>query len=181
MRFLDLHLFQRQQETQLPLGIVPGVMEMRAVLTEGGDEVGDPRLIEAIEAGNPGRVRVDKRMQREGENPVPHYWSHVHWVFGARDQADFLELSRDMNMNGHMERIKVPFLVTHGTQDRQISVDYAHQAFAQLTNSARPELRIFTAREGGRACRRRQYELRQRLHRRLVRRHAGRADEGLSS
>ena len=91
----------------------------------------------------------DKRMQREGENPVPHYWSHVHWVFGAKDQAEFLDLSNDMNMNGHMQRITVPFLVTHGAQDRQISVDYAHQAFAQLTNSPRPELRVFTPREGG--------------------------------
>lgn len=91
----------------------------------------------------------DKRMQREGENPVPHYWGHVHWVFGAKDQAEFLELSHDMNLNGHLQRITVPFLVTHGAQDRQISVDYAHQTFAQLTNSPRPELRIFTPREGG--------------------------------
>jgi dienelactone hydrolase len=90
-----------------------------------------------------------KRMQREGENPVPHYWKHVHWVFGAKDQEDFLEITRDMNMNGHMDRIKVPFLVTHGERDRQISVDYARQAFEQLTNSPRPELRIFTPREGG--------------------------------
>lgn len=90
-----------------------------------------------------------KRMQREGENPVPHYWSHVHWVFGAKDQEDFLAITKDMNMNGHMDRITVPFLVTHGERDRQISVDYARQAFEQLTNSPRPELRIFTPREGG--------------------------------
>ena len=25
-----------------------------------------------------------KRLKREGENPVPHYWNHVQWVFGAR-------------------------------------------------------------------------------------------------
>jgi dienelactone hydrolase len=90
-----------------------------------------------------------KRLQREGENPVPHYWGHVYWVFGAKDQADFFEITRDMNMNGHMDRIKVPFLVTHGENDRQISVDYAHQAYAQLTNSPRAELKIFTPREGG--------------------------------
>ena len=52
-------------------------------------------------------------------------------------------------MNGHMDKIKMPFLVTHGAHDRQINVKYAHQAFEQLVNSAKPELKIFTPREGG--------------------------------
>jgi dipeptidyl aminopeptidase/acylaminoacyl peptidase len=91
----------------------------------------------------------DKRMRREGENPVPHYWSHVYWVFGARDHDDFMAKASDMNLNGHLGRIKVPFLVTHGAQDRQISVDYAQQTYDQLVNSPRRELRIFTPREGG--------------------------------
>jgi dienelactone hydrolase len=90
-----------------------------------------------------------KRMQREGENPVPHYWGHVFWVFGAKDMDDFLEKSKDMNLNGHMDRIKVPFLVTHGVNDRQISPDYAQQAYDQLVNSPRRELKWFTDREGG--------------------------------
>ena len=91
----------------------------------------------------------DKRLRREGENPVPHYWQHVFWAFGATDMEDFLAKSTDMNLTGHMDRITVPFLVTHGARDRQISVDYAHQAYDQLVNSARRELKIFTDREGG--------------------------------
>ena len=90
-----------------------------------------------------------KRLRREGENPVPHYWAHVMWVFGASDMEDFHAKSADMNLNGHMDRIKVPFLVTHGEQDRQIGLEYAHQAYAQLTNCPRAELKIFTPREGG--------------------------------
>lgn len=90
-----------------------------------------------------------KRMQREGENPVPHYWGHVFWVFGAKDMDDFLAKSKDMNLNGHMDRIKVPFLVTHGADDRQISVSYADDLYDQLVNSPRREKVIFTAREGG--------------------------------
>jgi dienelactone hydrolase len=90
-----------------------------------------------------------KRMKREGENPVPHYWKHVFWVFGATDMDDFLAKIEGMNLNGHMDRIKVPFLVTHGENDRQIGLEYAHQAFEQLTNSPRPELKVFTPREGG--------------------------------
>lgn len=91
----------------------------------------------------------DKRMEREGENPVPHYWAHVHWAFGADGQEDFLEKSTDMNLNGHMDRIKVPFLVTHGANDRQISPSYADDLYDQLVNSPRREKVIFTKREGG--------------------------------
>jgi len=90
-----------------------------------------------------------KRLQREGENPVPHYWSHVMWVFGCNTMEEFLKKAEGMTLNGIMDRIKVPFLVTHGAKDRQISVDYAHQSYDQLVNSPRRELKIFTEREGG--------------------------------
>ena len=71
------------------------------------------------------------------------------WAFGAKDMDEFLEKSQGMNLNGHMDRIKVPFLVTHGAQDRQISVSYADDLYEQLVNSPRREKVIFTAREGG--------------------------------
>lgn len=90
-----------------------------------------------------------KRLKREGENPVPHYWNHVMWVFGANDMNDFLRKTRGMHLNGILDRIRVPFLVTHGARDRQISVEYAHQTYDQLTNSPRRELKIFNDREGG--------------------------------
>lgn len=90
-----------------------------------------------------------KRLKREGENPVPHYWAHVIWAFGAKDMDDFLAKAADMNLNGHMGGVKVPFLVTHGAKDRQISVDYAQDCYDQLVNSPRRELKLFTEREGG--------------------------------
>jgi esterase/lipase len=48
-----------------------------------------------------------------------------------------------------MDRIEMPFLVTHGESDRQINVKYAHQAYEQITNSRKKALKIFTSREGG--------------------------------
>jgi dienelactone hydrolase len=90
-----------------------------------------------------------KRLNREGENPVPHYWAHVHWVFGAEGMDDFLHKAKGMTLDGVMERITVPFLVTHGEQDRQIARDYAHRSYDQLTSAASRELKIFTPREGG--------------------------------
>ncbi len=90
-----------------------------------------------------------KRLRREGENPVPHYWAHVMWAFGAEDMEEFHRLSKPMTLDGVMERITVPFLITHGEKDRQIALDYAHRSFDQLTASPRPELKVFTSREGG--------------------------------
>lgn len=91
----------------------------------------------------------DRRRANEGENPVPHYWAHVFWAFGATDMDDFLAKSGEMNLNGHMDRITVPFLVTHGANDRQISAKYADDLYSQLVNSPRREKVIFSAREGG--------------------------------
>lgn len=90
-----------------------------------------------------------KRLAREGENPVPHYWAHVHWVFGAKDMDDFLDKSKGMTLDGVLDRVRVPFLVTHGERDRQIGLEYAHQTYDQLINSPKRELKIFTDREGG--------------------------------
>lgn len=90
-----------------------------------------------------------KRLKREGENPVPHYWAHVMWAFGASDMDDFLVRAADMHLDDAMGRIRVPFLVTHGAKDRQIALDYAHRSYDQLVSAPVRELKIFTEREGG--------------------------------
>lgn len=89
------------------------------------------------------------RLKREGENPVPHYWKHVQWVFGARDMDDFLAKAAHMHLDGVLDRIRVPFLVTHGENDRQIPLRYAHRTFEQLVNSPRKALIVFDQRTGG--------------------------------
>jgi dienelactone hydrolase len=90
-----------------------------------------------------------KRRRREGENPVPHYWAHVQWVFGAASMEEFEQRAAGMTLEGVLDRIRVPFLVTHGAQDRQIAVEYAHRSYDALINAPQRELKIFTAREGG--------------------------------
>ncbi|HEX5392762.1 MAG TPA: prolyl oligopeptidase family serine peptidase [Rhodocyclaceae bacterium] len=90
-----------------------------------------------------------RRLANEGEKPVPHYWEHVRWVWGAKDMDEFMQLAEKIHLNGVVERIKVPFLVTHGQADKQIPLEYAHQTYEQLVNSPKRELKIFTPREGG--------------------------------
>jgi dienelactone hydrolase len=89
-----------------------------------------------------------KRLEREGENPVPHYWEHVLWVWGGDDIETFIGAAEAVNLNGVVEEITVPFLITHGENDRQINVSYAHQSYDQAVNSPKRELRIFTPEEG---------------------------------
>lgn len=85
-----------------------------------------------------------RRLAKEGDRPVPHYWGHCQWVFGIEDFDEFMKYAANMDLNGVVEKIKVPFLVTHGAGDRQIPVEYAHQSYNQAVNSPKRELHIFT-------------------------------------
>ena len=90
-----------------------------------------------------------RRLEKEGSFPVPHYWSHVQWVWGAKDIDDFMRIAEDVHLDGVVEKIRVPFLVTHGERDSQIPLKWAHRTYDQLVNSPKRELKIFTDREGG--------------------------------
>jgi len=90
-----------------------------------------------------------KRLEKEGDFPVPHYWSHVCWVWGAKDVEEFMKIAENVHLDGVVERIKVPFLVTHGEKDSQIPLKWALRTYEQLVNSPKRELKIFTDREGG--------------------------------
>lgn len=90
-----------------------------------------------------------RRVDREGERPVPHYWAHVMWVWGHTNLDEFLDFADGVSLEGVVEHISVPFLIVHGENDRQIPVEYAHRSYDQATSSPKRELRIFTAAEGG--------------------------------
>ncbi|RLJ38295.1 S9 family peptidase [Acidovorax sp. 106] len=90
-----------------------------------------------------------RRLEKEGDFPVPHYWAHVCWVWGAKDVDDFMRIAEDVHLDGVVEKIRVPFLVTHGERDSQIPLKWAHRTYEQLVNSPRRELKVFTDREGG--------------------------------
>jgi dienelactone hydrolase len=90
-----------------------------------------------------------RRLEKEGDFPVPHYWAHVCWVWGAKDVDDFMRIAEDVHLDGVVEKIRVPFLVTHGAKDSQIPLKWAERTYEQLVNSPKRELKVFTDREGG--------------------------------
>jgi len=90
-----------------------------------------------------------RRLAREGENPVPHYWDHVLWVWGEPDIDTFIKKAAEVHLDSVVEHITVPFLVAHGENDRQIPLEYAHRSYEQAVNSPNRRLRIFSPSEGG--------------------------------
>ena len=88
--------------------------------------------------------RQRQRVANEGENPVPHYWDHVMWVFGKHTRDAFLDYADQISLDGQVENIRVPFLITHGENDRQIPVSNAFCSYEQAVNSPKRELRVFT-------------------------------------
>jgi pimeloyl-ACP methyl ester carboxylesterase len=59
-----------------------------------------------------------RRLEREGERPVPHYWEHVLWVWGFSEENGgldaFVRFADDVHLDGVVENITVPFLIAHG-------------------------------------------------------------------
>jgi len=111
----------------------------------------EPRLKFGVAWGSNydwGQVQFD-RLKNQGDRPVPHYWEHVRWVWGCRDQAEFLDLASHITLRGVADRITVPFLVAHGEHDRQIPLHYAYDLYNDLVNSPARELKIFSDQEGG--------------------------------
>lgn len=110
----------------------------------------EKRLALAVAWGanhNWGRTQK-RRLEREGENPVPHYWEHVLWVWGEPDIETFIRDTERVTLDGVVEHITCPFLITHGENDRQIPVADAYQSYEAAVNSPKRELRVFTADEG---------------------------------
>lgn len=84
-----------------------------------------------------------KRLDNAGKNPVPHYWEHVMWVWGKSSMAEYMEFVPRITLEGVIEKITVPLLITHGGNDRQIPVEYAHQSYREATGAASKTLKIF--------------------------------------
>lgn len=90
-----------------------------------------------------------RRLEKEGSFPVPHYWDHVMWVWGAENLEDFMVKAEKVHLDGVLDKIKVPFLVTHGKYDSQIPLRWAQATYDGLINSPKRELKVFDERTGG--------------------------------
>ncbi|MEH3077063.1 MAG: alpha/beta hydrolase [Quadrisphaera sp.] len=113
----------------------------------------DPRWALGVSwgANHDWREVQQARRAEQGERPVPHYWDHVQWVFGVDDIDSFFEVAERMHLDGVLDGVRVPYLVTHGQHDRQIPLEMAHRTYDALVGSPDRELVVFTDRTGGTA------------------------------
>ena len=132
----------------------------------------EPRLaLGAVIGANHDWGEVQRqRLRREGENPVPHYWAHVQWVWGAASLDDFLEIRAGHPRRGaRSDPCAVPRDARRERPPDQVGVRASHlRPTRQLTEARTEGLRCKHGR--GRARNRRQHGDPARLHRRLDRR-----------
>lgn len=95
-------------------------------------------------------TRFKLRVAGQGsQKSVPHMLEHVKWVLGAESIDECLRIGEKFTLKGILDRIRVPILVSHGEQDRQVPVEAAYSTYEDCVNSPRRELRIYSAEEGG--------------------------------
>jgi fermentation-respiration switch protein FrsA (DUF1100 family) len=83
---------------------------------------------------------------RQGSLSVPG--DHIMWVLGVSSLDAALEKLRDWRLAGVAEKVKCPYLVTHGERDAQIPIEDAKALFDAIGASDKT-MKLFTVEEGG--------------------------------
>ena len=73
---------------------------------------------------------------------------HLQWVLGVPDRATALKKLEGFRLDGIVQQMRCPFLLTHGEADEQIPLALAERCFAAV-GSAQKTLKVFTREEGG--------------------------------
>jgi dienelactone hydrolase len=88
--------------------------------------------------------RIEKIRQSSLSVPA----EHLLWVCGVDNYDDALKKVQGFKLDGIAQKIECPFLLTHGTEDEQVSLEDAQKLF-DAVGSKDKTFRIFTAEEGG--------------------------------
>ena len=70
------------------------------------------------------------------------------WVVGAADADGGIEIAKKFSLKDVAQRITMPFLITHGANDRVVPAENAQKLY-DAVGSTKKTLRIFTAEDGG--------------------------------
>jgi dienelactone hydrolase len=73
---------------------------------------------------------------------------HIMWILGVSSLDEALRKLEAFRLDGVVQRMRCPFLLTHGADDEQIPLADA-QALFDAVGSADKTLRVFTTEEGG--------------------------------
>jgi dipeptidyl aminopeptidase/acylaminoacyl peptidase len=73
---------------------------------------------------------------------------HISWILGVETLGEALKKLEDFRLDGVVQQMRCPFLVTHGAEDEQVPLADA-EALYKASGSPDKTLRVFTAEEGG--------------------------------
>jgi alpha-beta hydrolase superfamily lysophospholipase len=91
--------------------------------------------------------KIKEKAQAEGAKIAQSNFQ-FQWVVGAADADQAIEIARRFTLKEVAHQITMPFLVTHGANDRVVPAENAQKLYDAL-GSARKTLRVFTAEDGG--------------------------------
>lgn len=90
------------------------------------------------------KKRVDSALK--ASMSVPGH--HILWIFGVETYDEALEKLLPFKLDGVVQKMTCPFLITHGTADEQVTMAHAH-ALLDACGSQDKTLRVYTPEEGG--------------------------------
>ena len=91
--------------------------------------------------------RIKEKAQAEGSKIAQSNFQ-FQWVLGLNDADAVIEIARRFSLVDVAGKIQMPFLVTHGANDRVVPAENAQKLY-DAVGSEKKALRVFTAEDGG--------------------------------
>jgi len=91
--------------------------------------------------------KIKEKAQAEGSKIAQSNFQ-FQWVVGAADTDSSIEIAKGFSLKDVARQITMPFLITHGANDRVVPAENAQKLYDAL-GSERKTLRVFTAEDGG--------------------------------
>ena len=70
------------------------------------------------------------------------------WITGSNDEAEAEKKLRAFTLEGILDRVRIPTLITHGVNDEMVPVSSAERTYREIA-SADKTLRLYTPEDGG--------------------------------
>ncbi|MDP1675144.1 MAG: alpha/beta fold hydrolase, partial [Burkholderiales bacterium] len=91
--------------------------------------------------------KIKEKAQAEGTKVAQSNFQ-FQWVVGAPDTDSSIEIAKRFTLKDVAHQVTMPFLVTHGANDRVVPAENAQKLFDAL-GSTKKTLRVFTTDDGG--------------------------------
>lgn len=93
------------------------------------------------------QIRIREKAQQDGAKVAQSNFQ-FQWVVGAADADAAIEVAKRFTLKDVAGQIRMPFLITHGANDRVVPVENAQKLY-DAVGAKKKTLRIFTAEDGG--------------------------------